>query len=431
MSKEKSLTKISSKKFSPAFTKGKSSSIKEVETEYIRNLQKQVHLLELESDFLRGKAKQATDIQPKLTKEAEKMMLKIKELQVDIDGMKLEITRKDATISMLKNEKFRANNEIAVLDGTLARERLNLTQQVVELKKMKEIADTDIARKDSEIVGLSQQHQQALQDARHQRHQNSLLQSQLSQKTSQHNQTSVLLDEKRQELLQKQSEMHLLEEKHNRGILAVQDKIVRDLKNEIESLRDELRQSEFKSSQHRIGKEKMTENLQRIANENISLQTQLLDLSRKIDHETLLKNERELQALNNSSQITRLRNQEEILSLESKKYQELLENERQKFIDLESKLMQAEEALSSNNLMNERSKGLFSQSEERILQLDEENATLRRDKILLTEHISKLQKQLTTKEKEVLQMEKHLQLLQSDVSALKTQVDFSKSTKNL
>ena len=63
--------------------------------------------------------------------------------------------------------------------GTLARERLNLTQQVVELKKMKEIADTDIARKDSEIVGLSQQHQQALQDARHQRHQNSLLQSQV------------------------------------------------------------------------------------------------------------------------------------------------------------------------------------------------------------------------------------------------------------
>ena len=47
----------------------------------------------------------------------------------------------------------------------------------------------------------------------------------------------------------------------------------------------------------------MTENLQRIANENISLQTQLLDLSRRIDHETLLKNERELQALNNSSQV--------------------------------------------------------------------------------------------------------------------------------
>merc|ERR1712096_23784 len=108
----------------------------------------------------------------------------------------------------------------------------------------------------------------------------------------------------------------------------------------------------------------MTENLQRIANENISLQTQLLDLSRKIDHETLLKDERELQALNNSSQISRLRNQEEILSLESKKYQELLENERQKFIDLESQLMQAEEALSSKNLMNKNNEDKFSQSEE-------------------------------------------------------------------
>ena len=62
---------------------------------------------------------------------------------------------------------------------TLARERLNLTQQVVELKKLKEVADTDIARKDGEIVGLTQQFQQAIQDVRHQKHQNNLLQSQV------------------------------------------------------------------------------------------------------------------------------------------------------------------------------------------------------------------------------------------------------------
>ena len=50
---------------------------------------------------------------------------------------------------------------------------------MVELKKMKEVADLDIARKDGEIVGLQQQLEQALADFRHEKHSRNLLQAQV------------------------------------------------------------------------------------------------------------------------------------------------------------------------------------------------------------------------------------------------------------
>jgi len=426
--KEKSPKKIANGTFSPAFSKGKSSSLKDVETEYIKNLQKQIYFLELETEFLRSQAKQATDIQPRITKEADKMMFKIKDMQVDIDGMKLEITRKDATISMLKNEKHRATNELCSLDESTRREKNLLTEDVIQLKKMKEVADLDIARKDGEIVGLQQQLEQTLADFRHEKHAKNLLQAQLDQRINQHNQTSLLLEEKRQEVLHKQTQMHYLEEKYSKGTLAIQEKITRDLKDELQSLRGQLRQAEFQAEQDRIVKEKVVENVSKITQENISLQTQVLDLSRQIDHESLIRNERDAQAQKHSSQIARLRGQEEVLSLESKKFQELLENERQKYLTLEAQLMKSQDTLTTRDY---RTKTLESRTEEleaRFARIDEDNVQLRRDKVLLTEHIAQLQKQLEVKQKEVLQMENHMQTLQGDVSTLKSEIQLAKST---
>ena len=52
--------------------------MKDVEAEYIKNLQQQIYFLELEAEYLREQSKKATDIHPKLTKEADRMMFKLK-----------------------------------------------------------------------------------------------------------------------------------------------------------------------------------------------------------------------------------------------------------------------------------------------------------------------------------------------------------------
>ena len=56
----------------------KSSTLKDVEAEYIKNLQQQIYFLELEAEYLRQQTKKATDIHPKMTKEADRMMYKLK-----------------------------------------------------------------------------------------------------------------------------------------------------------------------------------------------------------------------------------------------------------------------------------------------------------------------------------------------------------------
>jgi len=429
--KEKLPKKISDNKFSVAFSKGKSSNLKDVECEYIKNLQKQIYFLELETEYLRQQANEATSIHPKMTKEADKMMLKLKEMKVEMEGMKMEISRKEGTISMLKNEKHRAFTELTSLDESARREKSVLTGEVVQLKKMKEIADLDITRKDAEIIGLQQQLEQTLADLRHQKHERNLVQSQLDQRINQHNQTSLLLEEKRHECLQKQTQIHYMDEKYNKNAIAIQDKITRELKNECESLRNQLRQSEFQASQDRSAKEKMIENVSKLSHENSSLHTRILDLSKQIDHESLLKNEREAQAQKYSSQIARLKGQEEVLSLETRKFQELLENERNKYLSMEAKLMKSEESLSSTNYRTKTIESRLEELEARYKRADEDNQQLRRDKVLLTEHIAQLQKQLEQKENEVLRMEDHMQILQGDVSTLKSQIDLAKSTHNL
>ena len=62
---------------------------------------------------------------------------------------------------------------------TYVREKSLLTQEVIELKKLKEVADQQIAIKDGEIIALSQRLERTATDLRHEMHNKNLLQSQV------------------------------------------------------------------------------------------------------------------------------------------------------------------------------------------------------------------------------------------------------------
>ncbi|CAI9534536.1 unnamed protein product, partial [Staurois parvus] len=75
-----------------------------IEGEYIKNLQKQVYLLEMETSFLREQARKVTCDQPRLTAEAEQMVAELKELQSQISSMQLDLAMKENSISVVKGE---------------------------------------------------------------------------------------------------------------------------------------------------------------------------------------------------------------------------------------------------------------------------------------------------------------------------------------
>ncbi|XP_078487285.1 uncharacterized protein LOC100185160 [Ciona intestinalis] len=412
---------------SPAFSKGKSSTLKDVETEYIKNLQQQIYFLELEAEYLRQQTKSATDIHPKMTQEADRMMFKLKDMQSDLDGMNLEISRKDSNISMLTNEKKRTTAELKASEDNSRREKSLFTQEIIQLKKMKEVADRDISLKDSEIVRLQQQLERVSTDLRHEKHSKNLLQSQHDQRVAQHSETMSLLDTKRQECLHKDSEMHYLEEKFNTSTLSMQDKITKELKNEILSLRRELRSVELSRNQDRIIKDKMVENVSKLTQENVSLHTQVLDLGKQFDHLQLMADEKDSRAQVHTNKMSQLRGSEQVLNHEVKKLREMLEFERNKLSKLEAQMLEAQDGMSNAHFHSRSVQSRLDELNGRFTKADDDNVQLRKDKLILVEHIAQQQKQLDLKEAEIHRLESHIYTLQTDISMLTSEIDKSKS----
>ncbi|KAG9464258.1 hypothetical protein GDO78_020242, partial [Eleutherodactylus coqui] len=60
--------------------------------------------MELETSFLKNKARKATSNHPRLAEEAEQMIAEVKDLQSQINTMQVELGMKEATISAMRGE---------------------------------------------------------------------------------------------------------------------------------------------------------------------------------------------------------------------------------------------------------------------------------------------------------------------------------------
>lgn len=58
--------------------RNQSVELKSIENDYIKNLQQQVYFLEMEANYLREQARKATEIHPKMSAEAERMISKLR-----------------------------------------------------------------------------------------------------------------------------------------------------------------------------------------------------------------------------------------------------------------------------------------------------------------------------------------------------------------
>lgn len=412
---------------SPAYSQGKSSTIKDVEAEYIKNLQQQVYFLELETNFLRDQAKKATDIQPKLTREADQLMSKLKEYHGETNDLKLEVSRKDASISMLSNEKSRLQQELRAKESSFEVDRSMSREEIVQLKKLKDVADRDIAYKDSEIVKLRQDLDRCNSELRHEKHNLSLLHNQLDQRINQHTETELLLAGKREENLRMQANMHAQEERYFINTAATQEQITKDLQLEMRSLRQQVREKELAFSQEKILKDKLLEDVAKLTSENTVLHSQVLDVSRQLDRERILREEKDSRASSQSSQLLYLKGQEEVKSLESRKLIEMLEINKQRCRDLESQILKLQDNNSSARYQSDTVRSRLTDLEARFSRVDVENSQLRRDKQLLIEHVAQIQRMLDQKESEVMRLQSHVHTLQTDVSRAEGELDLTKS----
>ncbi|KAJ6663966.1 hypothetical protein lerEdw1_008920 [Lerista edwardsae] len=351
-------------------------ALSSIEVEYIKNLQKQVRLLELETTYLREKAKKATSIQPKFTREAEKILQKIKELEITINTTQIEIVKKEKATKILEAETQEIQRRLT-LSGANTQEKLVLMEDATKLKKLADISSQDVSHREAELLKIQREVQQTVNAVKEKEHSVHLLEAQLLQQIQQHQQMEEKLTRSRSECLQLLELLHQLEEKYLANSQSTQQHIAKELCEEAEKLRQALKEKELSADEDKYLRDKMAEGCGHLTRENGLLQAQMLEATQQ------LRRVLHLQQVNQA-------------------------------VDQNSQLLQSEQ----RNLEKRHSK----------VQL--ENSKLQIEKTQLVENISHLHEQISEKEKEIHFLCSHANSLSCDLNNLKSQVDTASVLQN-
>ncbi|XP_038655659.1 A-kinase anchor protein 9-like isoform X3 [Scyliorhinus canicula] len=392
-----------------------------VETEFIKNLQQQIYYLELEANFLRAQTKKSFILQPKVELEAERMLHKLQEMRSQVDGLHIELKRKEANLYMLQTEKERLGKQLKLSDDLHLKEKQSLVEEIVQLKRMKEIMDTEFSHKEMEFLQSKQELERQLANLKSNEHKVTIIKQQIEQRSEQEKMIETQLGENSLELLKVQSAHHEMEEKYYSMTATMQNKITHDFRDEIRQLHQQLREKEVMREQDRFLRSKMADDCAAINKENVMLHSQTLELNKQLERERMLKEETDFCRTSSAVQLITVKGREEQLRYEVKRHKELLETEKRKFKQLMEKILLLEQGKTSVELNEATVRSRVAETENRFANGKEENLQLKRDKTLLVDLITDLQNQLSNKEEELSRIYSEIQLFDQDITTLKSQ----------
>ncbi|KAM9165673.1 uncharacterized protein ACDP82_002585 isoform 2-T2 [Pangshura tecta] len=425
------LGKEKSKKFSASemtHTRNLAPSFKQMDTlssieaEYIKNLQKEVYLLELETSFLREQAKKATSIQPKISTQAEKVLQKIKELQSEINTAQLELGKKENSTKFFDAENQAMRKRLQTLSDENTREKLLLMEDVTKLKKLAEIVVQDISHKEAELLEVQQELQRAMNSTKENEHNCHHLENELHQQIHHHQDMEAKLVENRSECVRVQALLHQLEEKYLTSSQSMQQHIAKELREEAEKLRQQLKEKELSADEDKYLRNKMAEDCGYLTKENGFLQSQVLEAAKQLDRERQLREE-ESTCCTRISELACEKEKERQLEMELTYVKRLLQDERQKALTAQKKVLHLQQERKSVTLNGQSLQSQLKDLERRWSRAQLENSKVQTEKTHLVEHISQLHKQISEKEDEIRRMHGHVNTMSYDLTTLKSQVE--------
>lgn len=390
----------------------KTQDMDNLEAEYIKNLQQQIYFLELEANFLRDQAKKATDLQPKMTHEASKMLNRLKELQSDVDSLHLEVRRKESNLDMVSTEKDRLDGRLRTLEDNHHREKKLLVEEVVQLKKQNEMIQREIHDRESQINMARGELEKGSSSLTSAEHRIQMLETEVQQKSDSLRATQLALEEKRTEMLRTQTQLQELEDKYYSSTASIQDQAVDDFREEIRQLQRKVKEAEMKAEQDRFLKNKMSEDVNNLVKENAMMGSQVLEYQKQLDREKMLRETRDTRHSTHITELVTVRDKEKQLKFELDQAREALKQERERVAHLMKQLSKQDERRTQVTLTHNTTKSRLAELEGRQGGVEQENAQLRRDKMLLVDHVSELQKQIAEKEHEVVRLHSHIHTLE-------------------
>ncbi|XP_069743015.1 uncharacterized protein [Narcine bancroftii] len=364
-----------------------------VEAEFIRNLQQQIYYLELEANFLREQTKKSIMLQPKVESEAERLSQKLRELHSRVDDLHIELKRKEAYLNTLEFEKERLSNQLKLSDDSHSKEKLSLLEEIRQLKETKFLTDRELSDKEMELLQSKQELDRQITNLKNTEQMVITIKEQIGQRSEQEKVILKQLEEKCLKLLKLQSTIHEMEDEHYSNTAAMQDKITCDYRDEICLLNQQLREKAMMREQDRFLRSKMTDDCAILIKENAELHSQILELKKQLDRERIVKEETDPCRTSSAIQLITAKDHKQQLKYEVKRHKDLLIIEKNKFREVMDKILLIEQGKTSLELNKDIVQSRVAEIQNHITNTEEENMQLQRDKALLTDLITDLQKQ--------------------------------------
>ncbi|XP_069813534.1 paramyosin-like isoform X2 [Dendropsophus ebraccatus] len=399
-----------------------------IETEYIKNLQKQVYLLELETSYLRDKARKATSSHPKLAAEAEQMIAEVKDLRSQINTLQVELGMKEATISTMRGEVESQRRHLRDISDANAREKSVLVESVTQLKKLADVSVQDLTHKEEEQKSILHQLHSAIHSVKEKDRDLRLLQTQLQEQIKQQEGVEAQLSEKTSEHLSLQAAVHQLEEQYFSTAQSVQERIVSELRKEAEKLRTQLKEKQLTADEDKYLRNKMMEDCGRLTRENGRLQSRVLEETKQLEEERTLREQESLNLTKRISEISSGKEMERHLELTLSHWRRLLHDEKEKVAAAQEQVLQLQRGRKSVEMTGSSLHKQLTDLQNKHSKVQQENSLLRVEKNHLVEHISQLHKQIAEKNDEIWRMQGHVDSLCYDMDSLKLRRDLDGSS---
>ncbi|XP_018419305.1 PREDICTED: myosin-11-like [Nanorana parkeri] len=294
---------------------------------------------------------------------------------------------------MLQRDLEHVKGQIRDAEAFHTRGKKQLLEDIVQLKKTKELTNRQISQKEMKIMHSKQELEREILSLADTKQKVQFLQAQLKQRLENQKEMETQLSQKRVELLKVNSARDDMEEKLIKHTVTNKNQLTSDLRNEISFLHQQIREKNLQSEQDRVLRKKIMDDCASLTSENSALQAQLLGITKQLEMQRELKEENSTHNSSSFAQLLSVKDREEQLSKELKWQDVLLLQEKQRLNDL---MEQVNLLLSGNTLQGFNTSTLSSHIAELQAMLAKEEqikTELQRDKTLLVDHVNHLQNQ--------------------------------------
>ncbi|KAF7246371.1 Centromere-associated protein E [Varanus komodoensis] len=263
-------------------------------------------------------------------------------LGVDLDSCRINCTHKSGNkhplVRMVALLTPVSGTEI-LLNNKNASEKLILMEDATVLKKLANSYTQAVSHKKGELLKIQQEVQRIIHSVKEKEHEVHHLEMQLQQQFQQCQETERKLTESRSECIQLQALIHQLEETFLTGPPSTQQHVAKELREDIEKLRQVLREKELSADEDKYLCNKMAEDCGHLTKENGLLQAQVLEATRQLNKERQLREEESTSHSRSVSELARERERERQLEMELTYLKTLLQDERQRVLKVQEQVI--------------------------------------------------------------------------------------------